>query len=106
LAAIDPEEGLRLAAGKADLADDLLQMLLQGLPEDHQAIRQALEQEQQDVLLDRVHKLHGASRYCGVPELRECCQQAETLLKKGQDSRSAIIALLAAIDRLLETSAD
>ncbi|SES25847.1 multi-sensor hybrid histidine kinase [Halopseudomonas bauzanensis] len=106
LAAIDPEEGLRLAAGKADLADDLLQMLLQGLPEDHQAIRQAMDQEQQDALLDRVHKLHGASRYCGVPELRECCQEAETLLKKGQDSRSAIIALLAAIDRLLETSAD
>ena len=106
LAVIDREEGLRLAAGKADLADDLLQMLLQGLPEDHQTITQALEQDQQTALLDRIHKLHGASRYCGVPELRAHCQEAETLLKKGQDSRGAVIALLGAIDRLRETSAD
>lgn len=105
LAAIDREEGLRLAAGKADLADDLLRMLFQGLPDDHRTISQALEQDQQTALLDRIHKLHGASRYCGVPELRARCQEAETRLKKGQDSRGAVIAVLDAIDRLRETSA-
>ena len=104
LAAIDLEEGLRLAAGKADLAEDLLRMLLAGLPDDRQAISSALEQGERKALLERVHKLHGASRYCGVPELRARCQQAETLLKQDRDSHGAVLALLAAIDRLLDAS--
>ncbi|WP_044497948.1 ATP-binding protein [Pseudomonas saudimassiliensis] len=104
LAAIDLEEGLRLAAGKADLAEDLLQMLLAGLPDDRQAISSALEQGERKALLERVHKLHGASRYCGAPELRARCQQAETLLKQDRDSHGAVLALLTAIDRLLDAS--
>ncbi|RMQ52710.1 Response regulator, sensor histidine kinase component GacS [Pseudomonas savastanoi pv. glycinea] len=26
--------------------------------------------------------MHGATRYCGVPQLRTACQRAETLLKQ------------------------
>ncbi|WP_148194147.1 Hpt domain-containing protein, partial [Pseudomonas syringae] len=29
-----------------------------------------------------IHRLHGATRYCGVPQLRSACQRAETLLKQ------------------------
>lgn len=43
LSVLDPEEGLRLAAGKADLAADMLAMLLASLAADRQAIRQARE---------------------------------------------------------------
>ena len=34
-----------------------------------------------DQLLESVHKLHGATRYCGVPELRAAANQLETALK-------------------------
>ena len=101
---IDLEEGLRLAAGKADLASDMLRMLLDGLPDDSRNISAALERDDRETLLEIIHKLHGASRYCGVPQLRACCQAAETQLKKGQDSRAAVSAVLEAIERLRSAS--
>ena len=42
-------------------------------------------------MIERVHRLNGASRYCGVPQLRAACQRSETLLK--QDSPQALQAL-------------
>nr|WP_328592916.1 response regulator [Pseudomonas saliphila] len=97
---LDPEEGLRLAAGKADLAEDMLNMLLAGLPEESRQIEQASRANDQQALLEAVHRLHGATRYCGVPELRDCCYQAETLIKHGEESLEAIHALLEAAGRL------
>ena len=79
---IDHEEGLRLAAGKEDLAVDMLAMLLAALEDDRQAIHAARQAGDQQALLDRVHRLHGATRYCGVPQLRAACQRSETLLKQ------------------------
>lgn len=103
-AVLDPEEGLQLAAGKADLARDMLKMLLDGLPEDSRNISAAQERGDQTELREIIHKLHGASRYCGVPQLRACCQAAETKLKKGEDSQAAVNAVLEAIERLRHTS--
>ncbi|HDS1737527.1 response regulator [Pseudomonas hunanensis] len=103
LKVLDPEEGLRLAAGKADLAADMLTMLLESLEADREAIRQAREAGDREAMIERVHRLNGASRYCGVPQLRAACQRSETLLK--QDSPQALQALDElehAINRLAE----
>jgi len=91
LPVLDHEEGLRLAAGKADLAADMLAMLLASLEADREAIRAARDSHDQNALLERVHRLHGATRYCGVPQLRAACQRGETLLK--QDDPKATLAL-------------
>lgn len=91
LPVLDHEEGLRLAAGKADLAADMLAMLLASLEADREAIRTACENRDQNALIERVHRLHGATRYCGVPQLRAACQRSETLLK--QDDPKAVAAL-------------
>ncbi|MGO1274342.1 MAG: Hpt domain-containing protein, partial [Pseudomonas helleri] len=91
LAVLDAEEGLRLAAGKADLAADMLSMLLASLETDRLAILQAREDNDAVALIERVHRLHGATRYCGVPQLRGACQRSETLLK--QESPAADAAL-------------
>lgn len=91
LRVLDPEEGLRLAAGKADLAADMLAMLLASLNADRQAIRQSREANDRLALIERVHRLHGATRYCGVPQLRAACLRSETLLK--QDDPGAMAAL-------------
>jgi two-component system sensor histidine kinase BarA len=91
LRVLDAEEGLRLAAGKPDLAADMLSMLLASLGADRQAIRQAREAWDRNTLIERVHRLHGATRYCGVPQLRAACQRSETLLK--QDDPAAPAAL-------------
>ncbi len=91
LSVLDPEEGLRLAAGKADLAADMLAMLLASLAADRQAIRQARDNDDRTALLERVHRLHGATRYCGVPQLRAACQTSETLLKQNDPAAAAAL---------------
>ncbi|MER0040779.1 MULTISPECIES: ATP-binding protein [unclassified Pseudomonas] len=102
-AVLDKEEGLRLAAGKADLAADMLSMLLAGLPGDLLAIRQARADGDRNALIERIHRLHGATRYCGVPQLRAACQHSETQLKQDQPIRSSgLDELEAAIERLQE----
>ena len=96
LLVLDPVEGLRLAAGKADLAADMLAMLLASLQADRDAIRQARDADDHNALIERVHRLHGATRYCGVPQLRAACQRSETLLKQNDP------AALASLDQLEE----
>ena len=54
-----------------------------------------------DNLLDCVHKLHGATRYCGVPELRAAANQLETALKRSApDTGAHKDHLLEAMERL------
>jgi two-component system sensor histidine kinase BarA len=89
LLVLDHEEGLRLAAGKADLAADMLAMLLASLEVDREAIRLAQQSNDHNALIERVHRLHGATRYCGVPQLRAACQRSETLLKQ-QDPKAGV----------------
>ena len=97
---IDRQEGLKLAAGKAELANDMLDMLTASLPEEQRRIEQAQLEGNRAGLLETVHKLHGATRYCGVPELRACCHHAENLLKTGMETQATIDELLRAIERL------
>lgn len=103
---LDPAEGLQLAAGKADLAAEMLGMLLDSLPEDRQIIQQARANQAHDTLLERVHRLHGATRYCGVPQLRAACQHSETLLKQHSPAAAAALDELdTAIAQLLAATA-
>ena len=86
-----------------DLAAELLGMLLDSLVVDRQIIQDARANDAHEVLLQRVHRLHGATRYCGVPQLRAACQHCETLLKqKSPASAAALDDLDAAIEQLLE----
>jgi two-component system sensor histidine kinase BarA len=101
LKVLDPDEGLRLAAGKSDLAADMLAMLLASLESDRQAIRAAREAQDHTTLIEQVHRLNGASRYCGVPQLRAACQRSETLLKQEHPhAQQALDELDSAISRL------
>lgn len=105
LPVLDHDEGLRLAAGKADLAADMLAMLLDSLEADRQAILIAWERWDREALIERIHRLHGATRYCGVPQLRAACQRSETLLKQdAPEARQSLDVLVEAIQRLSEAS--
>ncbi len=77
LSVLDPEEGLRLAAGKADLAADMLAMLLASLAADRQAIRQARDNDDRTALLERVRRhplLWRAAVARGLPDQRNPAQ--------------------------------
>lgn len=98
---IDFDESVRLAGGKYDLAKDLYLELISELEED-KAIILAAKNDLGD-LLDRVHKLHGGTRYCGVPNLRMAALHLETHIKQKNNPQieRALSDLISAIDQLL-----
>lgn len=100
-ACVDVEESIRLAAGKTDLAEELFSMLLVQLPSDVKAIQRFWAAQNLEGLLECIHKLHGAARYCGVPELRSAAGTLETALKRSTANlEEAKNDVLAAIERL------
>lgn len=78
---IDWEQCLKLANNKADLAKDLLLILLEELPVARTNIDSAYANKNFRELYQYVHKLHGASCYCGVPRLRTLIATIEEQLK-------------------------
>lgn len=80
---------LRQAANKEDLARDLLQMLIEFLPqvsEQVQALLVGTEDPDQSIL-DLIHKLHGSCSYSGVPRLKQLCFYLEQQLRQGTNSQ-------------------
>ena len=99
---VDPDACLQLANGKPDLAEEMLSMLLDHVEEDRTAVETLYSQGEQPALLERVHRLHGATRYTGVPELGDCAADLETRLKQGSEGiDEAVQRLLDAMDRLM-----
>ncbi|MGM0450028.1 MAG: ATP-binding protein [Pseudomonadota bacterium] len=99
---VDPEACLRLANGKPDLAEEMLSMLLEHVEEDRDVIQSLHRDGNLAALSERVHRLHGATRYTGVPELWDCAAELETRLKhESEGVGTAVERLLAAMDRLL-----
>jgi two-component system sensor histidine kinase BarA len=105
---VDWRECLQLAAGKADLARDMLDMLLDSLAPLREKMEQAVSQRNYAALLSHTHYLHGATRYCGVPQLRTATGNLETRLKvllkepsaTDADLSGELTALMAAISEL------
>ena len=80
----DAAAALRHANNKPDLAADMFRMLLDSLALDMPRIMDAWEEDDMHTLLEQVHRVHGATRYCGVPCLRGALEKLETALKAGQ----------------------
>ncbi|MEF1185878.1 response regulator, partial [Vibrio sinaloensis] len=82
---IDWQAALKQSANKEDLAKDMLQMLVDSIPEVVDIVDNALEEESIDteLLIHHVHKLHGSSSYCGVPRLKTVCATIEKALRSG-----------------------
>lgn len=92
---IDWDLSIKLANDKPELAKELLEILITELPKTKELINQAYEGENYSLLHQQIHKLHGATCYCGVPRLKEITASFETKLKKNEkQSMKKLIALL------------
>ncbi|MGB9098915.1 two-component sensor histidine kinase BarA [Erwinia sp.] len=80
-ASLDWQLALRQAANKPDLARDLLQMLVDFLPEVKGLVERYMESADTLALRDIIHKLHGSASYSGVPRLKQLCLQLEQGLR-------------------------
>ena len=82
-ATLDWQLALRQAAGKSDLARDMLQMLVSFLPEIRNKVEEQLVGETPEGLLEAIHKLHGSCSYSGVPRLKKLCSLLEHQMRNG-----------------------
>lgn len=80
---LDWQLALRQAAGKSDLARDMLQMLVAFLPEIRNKVEEQLVGETPEGLLEAIHKLHGSCSYSGVPRLKHLCSLLEHQMRNG-----------------------
>ena len=79
----DAELALRQAAGKPELAREMLELLLASLPEVQTLLAQASDASAAE-LLAGIHKLAGGAAYCGMPALQALCHQLESALRRGE----------------------
>lgn len=85
LPVIDWELGLKLAGNKQEIAEEMLFLLTKELEQEVEKIRQAWLNKEFPLLLQHVHKLHGAISYCGTPRLKNAVIALEAALKKDQE---------------------
>lgn len=78
---IDWQLSLKNAGGRDDLARDMLKMLVSSFVEAGNLIQQHLNSGNLQELTAQIHKLHGATAYCGVPQLKYLANKYESLLK-------------------------
>ena len=98
---VDEALGKQRAGGREHLARDMFSMLLASLEQDAPGINALSESNNRDALLERVHKLHGACRYCGTPRLERAARELEEGLKTEVDDgrlEHLVAALLAEIE--------
>lgn len=81
---IDWDLGIKLANNKREVAEEMLLLLIETLPLEVSEIKQAYDARHYSELLQKIHKLHGAVCYCGVPRLKEAIATLETMLKKNK----------------------
>lgn len=81
---IDWEQGTKLANNKRDLAEEMLSLLLKNLPLEFADIKKSHEEKNFVELLQRIHKLHGAVCYVGVPRLKNAISKFESALKQNK----------------------
>jgi two-component system sensor histidine kinase BarA len=91
---------LSQASQKPDLALEMLQMLVDSIPSTIATIELALQQQDQAQMLQAVHKLHGASCYCGVPTTQKLCQEIESALKHKTSTSELEPEILELLDEL------
>lgn len=77
-AAIDWVLAKKLAGGKMELAYELFEKLKSILSFEKECINQDYQTRNWQILRERIHKLHGACCYCGVPKLKNCVKILET----------------------------
>ena len=84
---LDWQQSLQLAANKEDLAIDLLQMLVDSFSTELSEMQQLIEMEDFPQLEHVLHRLYGATRYVGAPDLQEATGKFEQFVSSLRKER-------------------
>jgi two-component system sensor histidine kinase BarA len=102
-------DAIKKAGKKPRLARDMLEGLVESLPETKLIISEALTSQDTERLKEFIHKLNGACCYTGVPDLGKMVHQLETALKGGSaidDLEPEFFELFEHIERVLDLAND
>ena len=100
--AINWKDSIKRSNNNPKLAQDLLDMLSLELPEFKRLISHSLENNNRADLQAHIHKLHGATSYCGVLALQGACRELEKALNENQQEH--IFELYGHFKTTLETT--
>jgi len=105
--AINWNDCIKQSNNKPDLAQQLLDMLALELPEFKQAIKESFAQNKTSILINHIHKLHGACCYCGANHLKSMLNHIENHIQDytPQELETHIHALLAEIEAVQQALA-
>lgn len=94
----------QIAGGSAEIAAELLALLLKELPEQRAALKRAFASDDAQAVWEINHKLYGSARYCGAPALTAATQNLESALQQAslQNAAAAFNQVIREINRLLQ----
>ncbi len=100
----DLEQSIQLAGGSEQLANELFPMLVSELPVHKKNLLAAKETGDLHDLKKFIHKLHGGSKYCGVPSLQNAAADFERIIDNQHIDRidKALEEVINAIDELVD----
>ena len=100
----DIEKSLSIVNDQVSIARDMFNMLADSLESEKKLIKHHFKQKEVNKLIQVVHRLHGASKYCGTPNLTKHAGFLESHLKElGLDEVDEVLLdFVQAIDELLE----
>lgn len=100
-ASFDYKLALQQAAGKEDLAKEMLEMLIKEFDGIRVMLNQAIEGNADNAsFYQSIHKLHGGCSYSGVPKLKNIANLIEKELKNGAQPTSLEPELLELLDEM------
>lgn len=101
---IDWQDALTRAAHNSELAVKLLHMMQDGISDDKDRLQRAWQACDREELAQISHRILGASRYTGVPKIRQASQDFEDkcLLNVKQNNPSQMAMLSPSYELLLE----
>lgn len=86
----DEAAALEAAGGDADLARELLETLVRGLPKELEDLQRCFAANDWYRLAQAAHRMRGATSYCGVPAMDNHLQELERAAKAGDRERAGL----------------
>lgn len=101
---VNIQQSISLAKNKPDLAKEMLEMLLNDLPAEREAIIRNHKNKAYSQLQEVIHKIRGGSCYCGVPVLLATTSVTDSNLKEHEihNLDNEINDIIRAIDQLIQ----
>ena len=100
------DDTVRLCGGKAEIAKDIIQMMINDLPAQKVQLEQAYQHQNWEELAHLTHKLVGAALYCAMEELTYTAKMLNASIrqKKLQDIPQQYTELQNAIDAVMRVA--